>query len=154
MKRLLIATLALAAAGIGSTASAAPLSVSADITTDTTWSGEIVLENPIFVKGGATLTILPGTIVRGQPRTAAVTVGSTVGTPGIVIVTQDGRINADGNASFPIIMTTAAVDYNDDGIPDDVNPPDGFNDAWYRCCANGAMTGARSSSMMRPRPPW
>jgi hypothetical protein len=106
----------------------AQTSVSADITTNTTWGGgafpcslasPIVLENPIFVKSGATLTILPGCVVRGQPRTAAVVPGSTLGTPGALIVTQTGRIVADANATNPIIMTTAAVDNNDDGIPDD-----------------------------------
>ena len=50
-------------------------SSSTDITTNTTWgSGQpspIILQQPIFVKNGATLTILPGTIIRGQPRQAA-----------------------------------------------------------------------------------
>ena len=50
------------------------LQVSAGITTDTTWGdneSEVVLDAPIFVTNAATLTILPGTIVRGQPRSAA-----------------------------------------------------------------------------------
>lgn len=105
--------------------------VNADVTTDTTWSGTVVLQRPIFVKNGATLTIEPGTIVRGQPRTAAVLAGSTIGTPGALIVTQSGTIIADGgDASTPIIMTTAAVDNNQDGIGDDVDAPLGFLDLW------------------------
>ena len=44
------------------------------------------------IKSDAKLTILEGTIVRGQPRTAAVSPGSAVGTPGVLIVTQSGRI--------------------------------------------------------------
>jgi hypothetical protein len=110
--------------------------VSANVTTNTTWSGEIVLENPIFVKSGATLTIDPGTIIRGQPRTAAVLAGSSVGTPGALIVTQSGTIVANGTASDPIIMTTAVVDNNGpggagppDGVPDD-DDSNGFLDAW------------------------
>jgi hypothetical protein len=97
---------------------------------DTTWSGEIILQQPIFVKNGATLTITPGTIVRGQPRTGPVIPGIVAGSPGALVVTQSGRIRAEGSSSAPIIMTTAAVDNNADNIADDVNPADGFEDAW------------------------
>ena len=88
------------------------------------------------MKSGATLTIDPGTIVRGQPRTAAVLAGSTVGTPGTLVVTRDGTIVANGTPSNPIIMTTAAVDNNGPlgaGPPDNVADDDdgnGFRDAW------------------------
>ena len=82
------------------------------------------------MKNGAILTILPGTIVRGQPRQAAVVPGSTVGAPGAVIVTQNGRINATGTATSPIIWTTAAIDNNNDGIADDLRAPAGFKDEW------------------------
>ena len=102
MRNHWIAPLALALAGLAGSAGAAPTSVSADITSSITWGGAppgtptriactladpIVLENPIFVKNGATLTVLAGCVVRGQPRTAAVLAGSTVGTPGALIVT-------------------------------------------------------------------
>jgi hypothetical protein len=110
--------------------------VAADILVDTTWSGEIILQQPIFVKSGATLTITPGTIVRGQPRTGPVIPGIIAGSPGALIVTQSGRIRAEGSSSAPIIMTTAAVDNNGplgvgpaDNIADDDNG-DGFEDAW------------------------
>lgn len=92
--------------------------VSTDVTTDATWSGTVILQRPIFVKNGATLTIQPGTIVRGQPRTATVTPGSTVGTPGALIVTQTGSIVASGDENNPIIFTTAALDSDQDGNPD------------------------------------
>ncbi len=95
--------------------------VSSDIIVDTPWSGEIVLSQPIFVKSGAILTIAPGTIVRGQPRTAAVAPGSTIGTPGTLIVTNNGTIIANGTPASPIIMTTAAVDNDGDGVPDDLD---------------------------------
>jgi hypothetical protein len=123
MHRKWISTaLALVVGGVAASASAQTF-VSTDVTTNTTWGGAanpspIILQNAIFVRGGATLTILPGTIVRGQPRTAAVVPGSTVGVPGSLIVTQDGRINATGTPALPIIMTTAATDNNNDGIAD------------------------------------
>lgn len=103
--------------------------VSTDVTVDTTWSGTVVLQQPIFVKNGAVLTIDPGTIVRGQPRTAAVLAGSTVGTPGTLIVTNVGTIIANGTPASPIIMTTAAVDNDANGVPDDIDS-NGFLDAW------------------------
>ncbi len=103
--------------------------VSSDVTVDTTWTGTVVLQQPVFVKNGATLTIEEGTIVRGQPRTAAVLAGSVVGTPGTLIVTNNGTIIANGTATNPIIMTTAAVDNNADGVADD-DDSNGFRDAW------------------------
>lgn len=112
MKKTLTLTALLASAS----ALSAQTLVTADVTTDTIWSGEIVLDGPIFVKSDATLTILPGTIVRGQPRRGA---GAAVGTaPGTLIVTQAGRIEALGNVTDPIIFTTAAIDNNGDNIPD------------------------------------
>jgi len=103
-----------------------PAVVSTDITSNTAWSGTVVLDKPIYVKNGATLTIAPGTIVRGQPRTGA----GSVGLPGALIITDSGRLIADGSATNSIIFTTAAVDNNNDGTPDDVDAPIGFRDAW------------------------
>ncbi len=104
--------------------------VGSDVTVDTTWSGTVILQQPIFVRSGAVLTIAAGTIVRGQPRTAAVLAGSTLGTPGALIVTQTGTILANGTAEDPIIMTTAAVDNDQNGVADDVDAPIGFLDEW------------------------
>jgi hypothetical protein len=135
------AALAFVVGGIAASANAGQTVVAADVVADTVWGDdlpcgvpgcedEIILQLPIFVKSGATLTILPGTIVRGQPRSGPVVPGSTAGTPGALIITQNGRLVADANAANPIIMTTAAVDNNDDGIADDVSPADGFDDSW------------------------
>jgi hypothetical protein len=119
------------AVGVSGSAGA-QTSVSADITINTTWTlagSPYILEKPIFVRDGAVLTILPGVVVRGQPRTAAVASGVTAGTPGALIVTQTGRIVANGSATNPIIMTTAATDNNDDGVADDLDA-NGFRDPW------------------------
>ena len=128
------ALLALGAAAGGSSALAQTV-VTTDITVNTTWGGAanpspIILQQTLFVKNGAILTILPGTIIRGQPRQAAVVPGSTVGAPGALIVTQNGRINAVGTPTQPIIWTTAAIDNNNDGIADDLRAPIGFKDEW------------------------
>lgn len=111
--------LTLAAMLASASALSAQSLVTADITTDTVWGDDesvVVLDGPIFVKNEATLTILPGTIVRGQPRRAA---GGAIGdAPGSLIVTQSGRIEALGNATAPVIFTTAAIDNDANGIPD------------------------------------
>jgi hypothetical protein len=124
MRRAITCALALALALAGAVGAArADTSVDTDVTADTTWGGAanpcpILLELPIFVRNGATLTILPGCIVRGQPRTAAPLAGSTVGVPGSLIVTRTGRLIADGAPNAPIIFTTAAIDANGDNNPD------------------------------------
>ncbi len=122
-------TLAAALALTNAFAAGAQTVISADVTSNATWSGEVVLTQPIFVKNDATLTIEAGTIVRGQPRTAVVQPGVVAGSPGALIVTQNGTLIANGTASDPIIMTTAAVDNDDDGVPDDDDAND-FFDAW------------------------
>lgn len=130
-----VLTLALAGmVGAAGDASACATLVAANVGVDTTWGGganpsPVCLAQPIFVVGDATLTILPGTIVRGMPRSGPVVVGSTVGTPGALIVTRNGQIIADASAASPIVMTTAAVDNDADGTADDLDG-DGFKDGW------------------------
>jgi hypothetical protein len=69
--------------------------VSADITTNTTWSGTILLQNKIYVKNNVTLTIQPGTVIRGDKNTQ-----------GTLIITRGAKINANGTASQPIVFTS------------------------------------------------
>ena len=69
--------------------------VSADITSSVTWSGVILLQNKIYVKNNATLTIAPGTIIRGDRATQ-----------GTLIVTRGAKINAIGTSSQPIVFTS------------------------------------------------
>ncbi len=69
--------------------------VSADITTNTTWSGVVKLMNKIYVKNNATLTIAPGTIIRGDKLTQ-----------GSLIITRGAKIMADGTAANPIVFTS------------------------------------------------
>ncbi|MEY3591512.1 MAG: hypothetical protein RLZZ38_469 [Bacteroidota bacterium] len=69
--------------------------VSADITANTTWSGVVKLMNKVYVKNNATLTIAPGTIIRGDKLTQ-----------GSLIITRGAKIMADGTAANPIIFTS------------------------------------------------
>jgi PKD repeat protein len=69
--------------------------VSTDVLTNTTWSGVIKLQNKIYVKNNATLTILPGTIIRGDKLSQAT-----------LIVTRGAKIYANGTATNPVIFTS------------------------------------------------
>jgi hypothetical protein len=69
--------------------------VSTDITTNTTWSGVVLLQNKIYVKNNATLTIAPGTIIRGDKLTQ-----------GTLIITRGAKLIANASASNPIVFTS------------------------------------------------
>jgi PKD repeat protein len=71
------------------------LTVSTDITTNTTWSGVVLLQNKVYVKNNATLTIAPGTIIRGDKATQ-----------GTLIITRGAKINANGSSTQPIVFTS------------------------------------------------
>jgi len=69
--------------------------INSDVTTNTTWSGVIKLQNKVYVRNGATLTILPGTIIRGDYNTQ-----------GTLIITRGSRLVADGEQFNPIVFTS------------------------------------------------
>jgi hypothetical protein len=69
--------------------------ISSDITTNTTLSGVVLLQNKIYVKNGATLTIQPGTIIRGD-----------YSTQGTLIVTRGCKLIAEGTQQLPIVFTS------------------------------------------------
>jgi hypothetical protein len=64
------------------------------LTNDTEWD----LKGIVFVKNNATLTIEPGTFIIGQPGSQP---------PSALVVTRNGRIQAAGTASRPIVMTSS-----------------------------------------------
>ena len=77
------------------------VTVSANITTNTTWSSSSVylLSGPIYVTNNATLTIQPGTVIRGNAAVA----GSAL------IITKGAKIIADGTLAQPIVFTSSAA---------------------------------------------
>jgi hypothetical protein len=74
---------------------ATTVTASTDITTNTTWSGVVLLQNKIYVKNNATLTILPGTVVRGD-----------LATQGTLIITKGAKLIAQGTEASPIVFTS------------------------------------------------
>ena len=76
--------------------------VSSNITADATWTADKIYElaGRITVTSGATLTIQPGTIIKGQAGTGA---NATA-----LLVARGGKLMAQGTADAPIIFTSAA----------------------------------------------
>jgi len=74
--------------------------ISGDITTDTRLTNDTKweLRGAVFVKNNATLTVEPGTFVFGQPGSQP---------PSVLVVTQNGRISANGTKSRPIVFTSS-----------------------------------------------
>ncbi len=60
-----------------------------------------LLDNKIYVPAGKTLTIMPGTVIKGTPT------GTTLAANAI-LVQRGGKIIADGTASCPIVFTAQA----------------------------------------------
>lgn len=71
--------------------------VKADITTNTTWTADkmYLIKNIINVASGATLTIEPGTLIKGDKATRAT-----------LVINRGGKINATGTADKPIVFTS------------------------------------------------
>lgn len=85
---------------------------SGEINTDTRWDNDTVyiLSDLVFINNGATLTIEPGTIIRGIDN-----VLGQQASPGALIAARGGTLIANGTADDPIIFTSI----------DDTNVPGG-----------------------------
>lgn len=70
-----------------------------------------ILTRMIFVTNGATLTIEPGTIIRGIRKAANGT--DLANEPGALIVSRGGKLIANGTPDSPIIFTSI----DDDNVP-------------------------------------
>jgi len=72
--------------------------VTGDIKVNTTWTADKIysLKGFVYVTDGATLTIQPGTIIKGDK-----------GTKGSLIITRGSKIDATGTATNPIVFTSA-----------------------------------------------
>ena len=73
------------------------VTVSGDVTANTTWSADKIylLKGNVYVTGNVTLTIEPGTIIKGDK-----------GTKGSLIITRGSKIMAVGTVDKPIVFTS------------------------------------------------
>lgn len=97
MKKFFSITLLLCFVGI---AFADNIDISENITTNVTWTSDndYYLDGFIFVEDGATLTIEPGTVIRGYAGTGE--------NASALIIKRGGKIMAKGTSSAPIIFTS------------------------------------------------
>jgi hypothetical protein len=68
-----------------------------DVTASQTLTGVVFLDGFVHVKNNATLTINPGTIIRGKNDPV---------TPGVLVITRGAKIMAQGTAAQPIVFTS------------------------------------------------
>ncbi len=86
------------------------ITVSGDITTNTTWTAShtYLLSGFVYIKSGVTITIEPGTVIQGDKTSK-----------GTLIIEKGAKINAIGTSSNPIIFTSNVAagsrDYGDWG---------------------------------------
>ena len=106
----------------GGTDEVCTINKSGFIETDETWESECIyiLNNKVVVPDGVTLTIEPGTIIKGSSGTGSLA--------SALVVARGGKILANGTASQPIVMTSTAdnvtvgesygtnLDQNDSGL--------------------------------------
>ncbi|MES2418469.1 MAG: hypothetical protein V4541_09790 [Bacteroidota bacterium] len=74
--------------------------VKGDISASTKWTADKIyfLKGTVYVTSGATLTIEPGTIIKGDKATK-----------GALVISRGGKIMAEGTADKPIVFTSAQV---------------------------------------------
>lgn len=86
----------------GSEETCPTVSVTGAITSDTNWTNDniYVLNQKVVVDNGATLTIDPGTIIKGTPGTGSLA--------SALIIARGSKIMANGTASQPIIFTSSS----------------------------------------------
>ncbi|MEO0435116.1 MAG: hypothetical protein AAF151_25870 [Cyanobacteria bacterium J06656_5] len=106
---------ALVACGVVTNVSA-QTSVTASITTDTTWTtsgSPYVLEDIIYVQDGADLTVEAGVVIQAVPD--SFDSNSTNNNPGTLVVSRGSKIFGVGTATDPIIFTSTS-DTNIPGV--------------------------------------
>ncbi len=76
---------------------AGPETVKGSITTNTTWTAgkQYILSGFVYVEDGATLTIEPGTIIKGEKATK-----------GSLFIKRGAKVIANGTADKPIVFTS------------------------------------------------
>ena len=84
----------------------ADIVVNSNITSNRTWTktNTYILDGRVFVTDGVTLTIEPGTVVKGKARAAQ--------DASALVIARGGRINAAGTAAEPIVFTAEADNLN------------------------------------------
>jgi hypothetical protein len=86
--------------------SAADITVASNVTASTTWTkgNTYILDGRVFVTNNATLTIEPGTVIKGRVRAAQ--------DASALVIARGAKIMAEGTAAEPITFTAQADNLN------------------------------------------
>ncbi len=81
------------------------ITVSGVITSNTIWTSdnEYDLDGKVYVSSGATLTIQPGTLIKGLPALNSLPENASA-----LVITRGSKIDAQGTATNPIVMTASS----------------------------------------------
>jgi len=81
------------------------ITVSGVISSNTTWTSdnEYDLDGKVYVSNGATLTIQPGTLIKGLPALNNLPENASA-----LVITRGSKIDAQGTPSNPIVMTASS----------------------------------------------
>lgn len=104
MRKLILLIVALFATTFYASAAAPVKNISGNITGNIMWSYDTIylLQGKVYLIGGSTLTIAPGTIVKGD-----------YATPGsVLIVTRGSKLYAIGDTARPIVFTSSQTPGN------------------------------------------
>lgn len=99
--------------GGGTTVTPTPVTevvVTSNISADTTWTADktYILGGRVTILSGVTLTIEPGTVIKGQAGTGA---NATA-----LLVARGGKLMAEGTAAKPIIFTSIADELSKEDV--------------------------------------
>lgn len=105
MKQRLLTLVAAAALPVAA-AFAADVQVSGNVTSSRTWTknNTYILDGRVFVTDGVTLTIEPGTVIKGRARAAQ--------DASALVIARGAKIQATGTAQEPIVFTAEADQLN------------------------------------------
>jgi hypothetical protein len=108
LKRTILAG-SIALLGLAGASQAAFVPVNGNIVTNTRWTRNnvYILNRVIFVEPGVTLTIEPGTIIRGIKASSAGSPGSEIPSePGALVVARGAKVVANATPDDPIVFTS------------------------------------------------
>jgi hypothetical protein len=90
---------------LGPSLEGAFVTVTANITTSQRWTRDnvYILVRDIYIEPSVTLTVEPGTVIRGVKVGVA---GSGINQPGALIVSRDAKLVANGTPDDPVVMTS------------------------------------------------
>jgi len=124
------------------------IEVASNITSDQTWeTGKTyILKTRIAVVAGATLTIQPGVVVKGEAGTGA--------NASALLIARDATIMAEGSPTQPIIFTSIADEIQPGQLASPNLDPD-LNGLWggVIVCGNAKISADASPSQIEGIPP-